>query len=131
MKYRDLGRTGLEVPPICLGAMNFGGPSDERDAQIVINLCRESGINFPDTANVYTGEKSEEIVGRGVHADRHRWVIATKVNAVTGDGPNERGSSRKSVMDAVDGSLARMRVDYIDVYNLPVEGRPIHSGDAA
>ena len=91
MKYRDLGRTGLEVPPICLGAMNFGGPSDERDAQIVINLCRESGINFPDTANVYTGEKSEEIVGRGVHADRHRWVIATKVNAVTGDGPNERG----------------------------------------
>ncbi len=118
MTYRNLGRSGLQVSPLCLGAMNFGGPTDAADAARLIAISRDTGVNFIDTANVYTAGRSEEIVGAAIHADRHRWVLATKVNGVTGDGPNERGSSRKAIMDAAHASLKRLNTDYIDVYYL-------------
>ena len=123
MEYRNLGASGLKVSPICLGTMNFGGPSDEATSLRVVGACRDAGINFIDTANVYTGGRSEEIVGRAINGERHRWVVATKVNGATGDGPNERGSSRKAIMDAVAGSLKRLGTDYIDLYYLHREDK--------
>ena len=123
MKYRNLGRSGLKISPLCLGTMNFGGPTDETEALRVIGMSRDAGINFIDTANVYTEGRSEEIVGRAVRTERHKWVIATKVNGATGDGPNERGSSRKAIMDAAAGSLKRLGTDYIDVYYLHREDK--------
>ncbi len=116
MEYRTLGRSGLQVSPLCLGAMNFGGPTDEAESLRLIGICGDAGINFIDTANVYNGGRSEEIVGRAIAPDRHRWVVATKVNGAFGDGPNDRGSSRKSIMEAARRSLARLNTDYIDVY---------------
>jgi aryl-alcohol dehydrogenase (NADP+) len=118
MNYRNLGRSGLQVSPLCLGAMNFGGPTDAADAARIIAVSREAGVNFIDTANVYTAGRSEEIVGAAIRAERHHWVLATKVNGVTGDGPNQRGSSRKAIMDAAQASLKRLGTDYIDIYYL-------------
>ena len=118
MIYRNLGRSGLQVSPICLGAMNFGGPTDAADATRLIAIARDAGITFIDTANVYTAGRSEEIIGAAIHADRHRWVLATKVNGATGEGPNERGSSRKAIIDAAHASLKRLNTDHIDVYYL-------------
>jgi aryl-alcohol dehydrogenase (NADP+) len=118
MNYRNLGRSGLQVSPLCLGTMNFGGPTDAAEAGRIVGIARAAGVNFIDTANVYTGGRSEEIVGAAIRAERQHWVLATKVNGATGDGPNERGSSRKAIMDAVHASLARLGTDYIDVYYL-------------
>jgi aryl-alcohol dehydrogenase (NADP+) len=118
MNYRNLGRSGLQVSPLCLGAMNFGGPTVAADAARIIAVSREAGVNFIDTANVYTAGRSEEIVGAAIRAERHHWVLATKVNGVTGDGPNQRGSSRKAIMDAAQASLKRLGTDYIDIYYL-------------
>ena len=118
MIIRQLGRSGLRVSAICLGAMNFGGPASEAEAQHLVARCRHAGIDFIDTANVYTAGRSEEIVGRAIREDRSRWVVATKANGAFGDGPNERGSSRKSLTDAVHGSLRRLGTDYIDILYL-------------
>ena len=118
MKHRQLGRSGLRVSELCLGTMNFGGPSSETEARRLVDLCRDAGINFIDTANVYTAGASEEIVGRAIGGDRHRWVLATKANGAFGDGPNARGSSRKAIIEAVQGSLARLGTDYIDILYL-------------
>jgi len=123
MKYIPLGRSGLMVSPLCLGTMNFGGPTDEAESLRLIGISAEAGINFIDTANVYTGGRSEEIVGKAIRGDRHRWVLATKVNGAFGDGPNDRGSSRKAIMEAAHRSLARLGTDYIDVYYLHREDR--------
>ena len=116
--YRQLGRSGLRVSPLCLGTMNFGGPTAEPEAAHLVELCRDQGINFIDTANVYTGGASEEIIGRAIRRDRSKWVLATKANGRWGDGPNDRGSSRKAIMEAAEQSLARLGTDYIDVYYL-------------
>ena len=118
MNHRTLGRSGLKVSPLCLGTMNFGGPTDEAEALRIVGQARDAGINFIDTANVYTGGRSEEIVGRAIAGERDRWVVATKANGVFGPGPNERGSSRKALMGAVAASLRRLGTDYIDVYYL-------------
>ena len=118
MKHRNLGRSGLQVSPLCLGAMNFGGPTDAAESLRLIGISRDAGVNFIDTANVYTGGRSEEIVGQAIRDDRHRWVVATKVNGAFGDGSNDRGSSRKAIMEAVRRSLVRLGTDYIDVYYL-------------
>jgi aryl-alcohol dehydrogenase (NADP+) len=118
MEYRKLGRSGLKVSPLCLGAMMFGGPADEADSSRIIATARDAGINFIDTADVYNGGKSEEVVGRAVHGERDRWVIATKLNGIMGEGPNQRGSSRKWIFEAVRNSLRRLGTDYIDVYYL-------------
>ena len=118
MKYRHLGRSGLLVSPLCLGTMNFGTATDAAESIRLIGLSRDAGVNFIDTANVYNAGRSEEIVGEAIHNDRHRWVLATKVNGAYGDGPNERGSSRKAIMDACRNSLKRLNTDYIDIYYL-------------
>ena len=118
MEYRKLGRSGLKVSPLCLGAMMFGGPASEADSQRMIAAARDAGINFIDTADVYNGGKSEEVVGRAIRNERDRWVVATKLNGTMGEGPNQRGSSRKWIFEAARRSLARLGTDYIDIYYL-------------
>ena len=118
MEYRKLGRSGLKVSPLCLGAMMFGGPADEAEAQRMIAAAGDAGINFIDTADVYNGGKSEEVIGRAIRNGRDRWVVATKLNGIMGPGPNQRGSSRKWIFEAARGSLKRLGTDYIDVYYL-------------
>src|SRR5262245_55697148 len=127
MEYRNLGRSGLKVSPLCLGAMMFGGPSDEAESQRMIAASREAGVNFIDTADVYNGGRSEEVVGRAIRAERDRWIIATKLNGVMGPEPNQRGSSRKWIFEAARNSLRRLGTDYIDVYYLHREdlGTPL------
>jgi aryl-alcohol dehydrogenase-like predicted oxidoreductase len=118
MQYHPLGRSGLRVSPLCLGTMNFGGATEAVESLRLIDISREAGVNFIDTANVYNSGRSEEIVGKAIRGDRHRWVLATKANGAFGDGPNERGSSRKAIMEACKRSLQRLNTDYIDVYYL-------------
>jgi aryl-alcohol dehydrogenase-like predicted oxidoreductase len=119
MDYRKLGRSGLKVSPICLGAMMFGDQTDEQTSQRIIGSARDAGVNFIDTADVYAGGRSEEIVGRAVQGERDRWVIATKVGYPAGS-PIASGAdlSRKYVMHAVEQSLRRLGTDYIDLYYL-------------
>jgi aryl-alcohol dehydrogenase-like predicted oxidoreductase len=116
--YRQLGRSGLKVSPLCLGTMMFGGPTDEPTASRIINKARECGINFIDTADAYNSGRSEEVIGRAIACDRHHWVLATKFCAPMGEGPNERGLSRKWAHQAVDASLKRLGTDFIDIYYL-------------
>jgi aryl-alcohol dehydrogenase (NADP+) len=121
MDTRTLGRSGLRVAPLCLGTMNFGGPTDAGTANRIIARAREAGVNFIDTADAYTGGKSEEITGAAIKAERHRWVLATKLANPIGDGPNGGGLSRKWVMQAAEASLKRLGTDFIDVYYLHKE----------
>jgi len=119
--HRRLGRSGLRVPPLCLGTMNFGGPTDEATAARIIARADEAGLRFVDTADAYTGGRSEEIVGRAIRGGRDGWVLATKLANPIGDGPNERGLSRKWVMQAIEASLRRLGTDYVDIYYLHKE----------
>ena len=126
MNYVNLGRTGLKVSRICLGAMSYGAPEwrdwvlPEADSRPFIKRALELGINFFDTADVYSQGVSEEIVGRALRdfARREEVVIATKVYNPMGDGPNQRGLSRKHIMEAIDASLRRLGTDYIDLYQI-------------
>ena len=121
MNYRNLGRSGLRVSPLCLGTMNFGGPTDAETARRIIARARDAGVNFIDTADAYTGGRSEEITGAAIRAERDRWVLATKLANPTGAGPNGGGLSRKWVMQAAEASLTRLGTDYIDIYYLHKE----------
>lgn len=121
MEYRKLGRSGLKISPLCLGTMNFGGPTDEPTAQRIVAQAREAGVNFIDSADTYGGGRSEEITGRAIANTRHQWVLATKVGNKTGDGPNGGGLSRKWIMQALERSLRRLGTDYIDIYYLHKE----------
>ncbi len=121
MEYHSLGRSGLKVSPLCLGTMNFGGPTDDATSERIIARTREAGINFIDTADAYTGGRSEGIVGRAIRAERDWWVLATKLANNVGDGPNGGGLSRKWVMQAIDGSLKRLGTDHVDIYYLHKE----------
>ena len=125
MIYRKLGASGLDVSALCLGTMMFGGPTDEAVAAEIVGSARDAGVNFIDTADVYTDGRSEEIVGRLIAPDRNRWVLATKLG--NGAGPNARGLSRKWMMQAVDASLARLATDRIDILYLHREdhGTPL------
>ncbi len=127
MEYRNLGRSGLKVSPICLGTMMFGGPTDEALSARIVGKAREAGFNFIDTANVYTEGRSEEITGRAIAPHRTHWVLATKLANPTGPGPNDRGLSRKHVMEAAEASLRRLGTDWIDIYYLHKEdhGTPL------
>jgi aryl-alcohol dehydrogenase-like predicted oxidoreductase len=124
MEYTTLGDTGLEVSRFCLGCMNFGSGAewmigDEERSHEVIDRAIELGINFLDTANVYSQGESEEIVGRAIEDyDRDELVIATKVYGSMGEGPNRQGLSRKHVLDQVEASLDRLDTDYIDLYQI-------------
>jgi len=128
MKYVKLGNTGLDVSRICLGCMSFGDVSrwnhpwllDEENSRPIIKKALDLGINFFDTANVYSTGVSEEIVGRALkdYTNRHDVVIATKVFFKMQEGPNGSGLSRKSIMHEVDNSLKRLGTDYIDLYQI-------------
>jgi aryl-alcohol dehydrogenase-like predicted oxidoreductase len=117
VEYRYLGRAGLKVSELCLGAMTFGRESDEQESHAMLDRFVEAGGNFVDTANVYSTGASEEVVGRWLaRRDREELVIATKVRFTMGSRPNERGLSRKHVLANVDASLKRLGTDYIDLY---------------
>ncbi|WP_324134562.1 aldo/keto reductase [Bosea sp. (in: a-proteobacteria)] len=121
MEYRQLGRSGLRVSPICLGTMMFGGATDEVASRAIVDHARDAGINFIDTADAYTEGRSEEITGRAIAAHRHDWVLATKVANAIGEGPNRAGLSRKWVLQACDDSLRRLGTEFIDIYYLHKE----------
>lgn len=128
MEYRHLGATGLQVSELCLGAMMFGGQTDEQASTQILNTFTEAGGNFIDTADVYGEGRSEEVLGRWLKTQqRGDLVIATKVWGPMGRQPNDRGLSRKHILDAVDASLRRLGTDYIDLYQLHVwdDGTPL------
>lgn len=116
MDYRSVGRTGLKVSRMTLGTNNFGRDVDEATSIRVIRKAMDLGINSVDTANVYTGRKSEEIIGKAVHGDRDRFVIATKLGHDVGEGPNDSGLSRKHILWQVSESLRLLQTDHIDIY---------------
>lgn len=120
MEFRSLGRTGVMVSPLCLGAMNFGGPTPEAESIAITNRALDGGINFIDTANVYNAGESERIVGKALkeNGKRDAVVLATKVFSRVGEGPNDAGASRFHIMKAVEDSLRRLQTDRIDLYQL-------------
>ena len=127
MKYLNLGSTGLKVSRICLGTMTYGSSQwrpwvlDEEASRPLIRQALESGINFFDTADMYSLGASEEVLGRALKefgTGRDNLVVATKVFYPMGDDPNARGLSRKHIMAAIDGSLRRLGTDYIDLYQI-------------
>jgi 1-deoxyxylulose-5-phosphate synthase len=118
MEYRTLGRTGVKVSPLCLGAMNFGGPTSEEDSIRIVHAALDAGINFVDTANVYTGGASERITGKALAGRRDKVVLATKFWNKMGDGPNDSGGSRFHIMQACEDSLRRLNTDHIDLYQI-------------
>src|SRR5258708_2991590 len=115
MDYRVLGRSGLKVSPLCLGAMMFGGRTDAATSRRSIDKARNAGINFIDTGDQYNAGASEEVVGAAIREHRDHWVLATKLCNPMGEGPNQRGLSRKWILEAVDGSLRRLGTSHIDV----------------
>ncbi len=121
MDYRKLGRSGLQVSPLCLGTMMFGGATDETTARRIVSAARDQGVNFIDTADAYNGGQSEEVVGRAVAGHRSWWIVATKCANPTEPGPNGRGLSRRHVQQAVDASLRRLGMTEIDVLYLHKE----------
>ncbi len=125
MEYRYLGRTGLKVSELCLGAMTFGREASEEASFEIMGRFVEAGGNFIDTADVYTQGASEEIVGRWLKGrQRDDFVIATKVRFPMGSGPNDVGLSRKHILAGVENSLRRLNTDHIDLYQ-------VHCWDAA
>ena len=126
MQFINLGQTGLKVSRICLGMMTYGVKSwrewvlEEAESRPFVQAALEAGINFFDTADVYSTGVSEEITGRllGEFAKREDLVIATKVHGQMGPGPNDRGLSRKHIMQAIDASLRRLGTDYVDLYQI-------------
>ena len=116
IQYRNLGRTGVKVSPLCLGTFNFGGPTPDDEAHRMLHKALDAGINFIDTANYYQDTRSEQVTGAGLTGGRREKVIlATKFHFPLSDDPNDRGNSRKHIMKAVEGSLKRLKTDWIDL----------------
>ncbi len=127
MEYRNLGRTGVKVSPLCLGTMMFGpgGNEDEADSIRIIHAALDAGINFVDTADVYSAGVSEEITGKALKGRRDDVVLATKFfMPMDADDPNQRGGSRRWIIREVENSFRRLGTDYIDLYQ-------VHRPDAA
>ncbi|MEE6309187.1 aldo/keto reductase [Plantactinospora veratri] len=120
MKYRSLGRTGIQVSPYALGTMMFGamGNPDHDDSIRIIHRALDAGINFIDTADVYSQGESEEIVGKALKGRRDGVVLASKLHYPMGDDPNHRGNSRRWIMNAVENSLRRLQTDHLDLYQI-------------
>ena len=125
MKHRALGRSGIDVSEICLGTMTFGYQSDEATAFAILDRAAEAGVDFLDTADCYpvpltleTAGRTEEILGRWLRGKRDRFVLATKCFFPMGPGPDDRGSSRRHILKAVDASLRRLQTDVIDLYQV-------------
>ena len=121
MEFRTLGRTGVKVSPLCLGAMMFGawGTSDHDESIRIIHRALDAGINFIDTADVYSFGESEEIVGKALsQKNREKVIVATKVHGVMGKDPNAQGNSRRWIMAGCENSLRRLGTEYIDLYQI-------------
>lgn len=126
MNYRQLGRTGLRVSELCFGTMTFGGEgmykvigeTAQAEADRLVGVCLDEGINFFDSADTYSGGLSEQILGKALGARRKDAIVATKVRGRVGAGPNAVGLSRGHIMDSVDSSLQRLGTDYIDLYQI-------------
>src|SRR5919197_536923 len=126
MDYRQLGSSGLRVSALTLGTMTFGGTgkfaavgsTDVAGATRQIDLCLDRGINFIDTANVYSNGLSEEILGEAIKGRRDRVLLATKARMPMGDGPNDAGLSRHHLITGCEASLRRLRTDYIDLFQV-------------
>lgn len=126
MNTRFLGNTGVRVSELCFGAMTFGGKGywknigqvEQQEADELVNLAMDAGINFFDTADIYSEGRSEEILGNALGKKRNDIVLATKVRGRSGPGPNDVGLSRKHIMDSCDASLRRLGTDYIDLYQV-------------
>jgi aryl-alcohol dehydrogenase-like predicted oxidoreductase len=128
MEFRQLGKSGLKVPVLCFGTGTFGGgneffqawgDTDVQEATRLIDVCLEAGVNFFDTADVYSQGLSEEILGEAIrHVPRESLLISTKATFAFGEGPNNVGSSRQHLTKQIDGSLKRLKTDYIDVYHM-------------
>ena len=127
MEYRNLGNTGLRVSRVCLGMMSYGKHEgrewtlDEEGAEPIVRRAVDGGINFFDTADVYNGGQSEVVTGRLLRkhfGTREEYVVATKVHGRTMPGENGRGLSRKHIMASIDGSLERLGLDYVDLYQI-------------
>ena len=116
MQYRRLGRAGVKVSPLCLGTMMFGGPTSELDSIAIMHRAIELGINFLDTANMYSLGQSELVVGKAIADRRERVVLATKGRQKMGDGPNDKGASRLHLLRELDNSLRRLGTDHVDLY---------------
>jgi len=125
MEFRQLGKSGLKVPVLSFGCGTFGGTTDffkkwgstdVSEASRLVDVCTESGLNFFDTADIYSDGASEEILGRAIKGRRSSLLISTKATFSTGDGPNEKGSSRFHLIRACEASLKRLGTDYIDLY---------------
>jgi aryl-alcohol dehydrogenase-like predicted oxidoreductase len=121
IQHRSLGRTGMQVSPLCLGAMMFGtwGNTDHDESIRIIHRALDAGINFVDTADVYSRGESEEIVGKALAGGRREHVVlATKFHGTMGDDPNQAGNSRRWIVQEVEASLRRLQTDWIDLYQV-------------
>src|SRR6201988_2786000 len=120
MQLRTLGRTGIRGSPLCLGAMMFGswGNPDHDDCVRMVHAALDAGLNFIDTADVYSAGESEEIVGKALKGRRDDVVLATKAHSPMGEDPNMRGNSRRWIVREVESSLRRLQTDYIDLYQM-------------
>lgn len=118
MQYTTLGRTGIRVSRLCLGSVPFGRQLDEAASHRVLDHAFELGINFIDTADIYEGGRTEEVIGTWLEGKRQQVVLATKVRGRTGNGHNDTGLSRMHIMHAVEASLKRLRTDHIDLYQI-------------
>lgn len=120
MQYRTLGRTGVQVSSLALGAMNFGriGRTTQDEATALVDAALEAGINLIDTADMYSAGESEEMVGKAIAGRRDDIVLATKAGLPMGDEPNHRGSSRRWLVTELDNSLRRLGVDHVDLYQI-------------
>lgn len=116
MDHRPLGRTGVQVSSLCFGTMSFGTTADENESKRMFQACRDAGIDFFDTADVYGKGRSEEILGDLIRGVRDELVIASKVHGRMGPGPNDQGLSRRHVTRAVEASLKRLGTDRLDLY---------------
>ncbi len=127
MRYVRFGQAGIKVSELCLGTMTFGNEADEALSRLIMDRALEAGVNFFDTADIYTRGTTEQIVGRWLQERRDAIVLATKVYFPTGKGVNERGSSRLHILKGVEASLKRLQTDYIDVLYLHHwdEGTPL------
>lgn len=116
MEYRRMGRSGLKVSEICLGTMTFGHGTDQAEATRIVDLAFEAGVNFFDTANTYGNGESEVLLGNALKGRRRNAIVASKFFNPTGPGINDSGMSRVHIMQAIDDSLRRLQMDYVDIY---------------
>lgn len=118
MEYRDLKHTDLNVSRLCLGVMTFGKPVNQEDANRMVDMCLDAGVNCLDTANMYQLGLAEQMLGVAIQGKRDRIILSTKVRMKMGEGPDQSGLSRRAIRRAIEDSLRRLQTDYVDIYYL-------------